>query len=226
MFKYVAHTFVFSDSLCVLHWLSTKKPLSVFVSNRLKEIMVLEGVHFRHISSEENPADLATRGKAPVELSSMWWKPDWLSKCEQWWPTSKTLAMDDNCQRLFKSVMKVSKVFYEAKLVAGEAPSGGSETRKDLSNIDRTGFLSLYKLLRVTGWVFRFISKLMKRHYNIGPITTLELEQAKLLWDKHVQLEHYSEVIHSTKKGDKTNLKHQLNLQLRLEWTLKMPWKA
>jgi len=70
----VAHTFLFTDSLCVLHWLVTKKPLSVFVTNRLREITALEGVCFRHIPSEENPADIATRGKAPTELPSMWWK--------------------------------------------------------------------------------------------------------------------------------------------------------
>ena len=93
----VAHTFLFTDSLCVFHWLVTKKPLSVFVTNRLREITALEGVCFRHIPSEENPADIATRGKAPIELSSMWWKgPSWLRKCEQQWPTSKTPAMDDN----------------------------------------------------------------------------------------------------------------------------------
>ena len=32
-------------------------------------------------------------------------------------------------------------------------------------------------------------------HGNSGLITTLEHEQAKLLWDKLVQLEHYHEVI-------------------------------
>ena len=212
MYRYVAHTFVFTDSLCVLYWLSTKKPLSLFVTNRLKEITALEGIHFRHIPSEENPADLATRGKAPVELSSMWWKgPNWLSKCEQHWPTEKTPAMDNNCQQLFESEMKTSRVLYEAKLLAGEAPS---REKTDLSDIDRTRFLSLNKLLRVTGWVLRFICRLKRKHCNTGPITTLECEQAKLLWDKQVQLEHYYEVIHSTKKGDKNNLKYQLNLQL------------
>ena len=148
----VTHTFVFTDSLCVLHWLSTKKPLSLFVTNRLKEIMTLERVCFRHVPSEENPADLATRGKAPTELSSMWWNgPSWLSKCEQQWPTSKTPIMDNSCQQLFESEMKGSKILYETKLVAGEAPSRESEVRKDLSDIDRTKFFSVYKLLRVTG---------------------------------------------------------------------------
>lgn len=111
----------------------------------------------------------------------MWWKgPSWLSKCEQYWPTSKTPEMDNNCQQLFKSEMKISKVLYEAKLVAGEA---ASRERMDLSDIDRTRFSALNKLLKVTGWVLRFISRLKKRCCNTGPITTLELEQAKLLWD-------------------------------------------
>ena len=61
---------LYTDSQCVLHWLQTKRPLSVFVTNRLKEIKSLEGTVFRYISTQENPADLATRGKAPSELNS------------------------------------------------------------------------------------------------------------------------------------------------------------
>jgi len=171
----VAHTFLFTDSLCVLHWLVTKKPLSVFVTNRLREITALEGVRFRHIPSEENPADIATRGKAPTELSLMWWKgPSWLRKREQQWPTSKTPVMDDNSQQLFETELKKLKVLYEAKLVTGEIPSRESEI--DLSDIDRTRFLSFYKLLRVTGQVLWFINRLKKRSCNTGSITTLEIE--------------------------------------------------
>ena len=102
----------YSAAIYLCHcWLVTKKPLSVFVTNRLREITALEGVCFRHIPLEENPADIATRGKAPTELSSMWWKgPSWLRKCEQQWPTSKTPAMDENSQQLFKTELKTSKV--------------------------------------------------------------------------------------------------------------------
>ena len=68
----VTRMVLFTDSLCVLHWLTSKKPLSSFVTNRVKEIISLKGVTFRHIPSEQNPADLATRGKSPSELSSLW----------------------------------------------------------------------------------------------------------------------------------------------------------
>ena len=78
----VTNTIVFTDSMCVLHWLQSKKPLSAFVTNRLKEIKSLKEVTFKHVSSEDNPADLATRGKSPRELtSSIWWMgPTWLKK--------------------------------------------------------------------------------------------------------------------------------------------------
>ena len=68
----VTRMVLFTDSLCVLHWLTSKKPLSSFVTSRVKEIISLKGVTFRYIPSEQNPADLATRGRSPSELSSLW----------------------------------------------------------------------------------------------------------------------------------------------------------
>ena len=41
------NTIVFTDSMCVLHWLQSRKPLSVFLTYRLKEIKSLEGATFR-----------------------------------------------------------------------------------------------------------------------------------------------------------------------------------
>lgn len=53
---------LWTDSQCVLHWIIAKKPLPVFVQNRVTEIRSMESVHFLYVSSQENPADLATRG--------------------------------------------------------------------------------------------------------------------------------------------------------------------
>ena len=85
------NTIVFTDSMCVLHWLQSQKPLSVFVTNRLKEIKSFEGATFKHVSSEDNPADVATRGKCPKELtSSNWWiGPTWLKYPVNQWPIFK-----------------------------------------------------------------------------------------------------------------------------------------
>jgi len=83
---------LFTDSLCVLCWLKTTKLLTVFVANRIKEIQSLKGVTFAHVTSTDNPADMATREKSPDELStSMWWKgPPWLAKSNQLWPKQRT----------------------------------------------------------------------------------------------------------------------------------------
>jgi len=66
---------LFTDSLCVLYWLRATKLLSAFVKNRIKEIKSLKGIAFAHVTLNDNPADMTTRGKSPVELSSsIWWK--------------------------------------------------------------------------------------------------------------------------------------------------------
>ena len=97
----------------------------MFVTNRLKEIKSLEGTVFRYISTQENPADLATRGKAPSELnSSIWWNgPPWLSKPESLcWPESKFPELDKDSEEAITEVTG-SKVLFEAKLVAGKDPT-------------------------------------------------------------------------------------------------------
>ena len=147
----VTRMVLFTDSLRVLHWLTSKKPLSSFVTNRVKEIISLEGVTFRHIPSEQNPADLATRGKSSSELSSLWWiGPYWLSQPEQQWPDSKIPALDSNLQQRFEGEIKGTKILFEVKLVAGEVPSKESQCIKNLCDISIKRFSSLHKLLRVT----------------------------------------------------------------------------
>lgn len=77
----ISERFLWTDSQCVLHWLKTKKPLSVFVDNRIKEIKQQQNMTFRYIISSHNPSDSATRGLTVSELnkSSLWWHgPSWL----------------------------------------------------------------------------------------------------------------------------------------------------
>ena len=71
---------LWTDSQCVLHWKQTAKPLPVFIANRIK---ASQGT-----CSEHNPADIATRGQSPSELStSIWYKgPQWLQQDKKHWP--------------------------------------------------------------------------------------------------------------------------------------------
>ena len=83
----VTSKILWTDSQCVLHWIRTAKPLPVFVTNRLNEIRSSQGICFRYVQSEDNPADIATRGKPATELSSFWWTGlQWLQRRKNDWP--------------------------------------------------------------------------------------------------------------------------------------------
>ena len=51
----ISERILWSDSQCVLHWLKTSKPLSVFVENRIREICMEKDITFRYIASNQNP---------------------------------------------------------------------------------------------------------------------------------------------------------------------------
>ena len=59
---------LWTDSQCVLYWLKSVKPLSVFVENRIKEISEKTNMSYHYINTNENPADLLTRGKTFSEI--------------------------------------------------------------------------------------------------------------------------------------------------------------
>ena len=64
----ISEKIMFSDSQCVLHWLKTKKPLSLFIENHVKEILNERDTTFCYIESAQNPADVATRGSSVSEI--------------------------------------------------------------------------------------------------------------------------------------------------------------
>ena len=69
-----------TDSACVLYWLRTNKPLSIFVENRVKEIKQEKDIVCHHVPTDQNPADIPTRGMNVIEISQskLWWNgPEW-----------------------------------------------------------------------------------------------------------------------------------------------------
>lgn len=79
------------DNTAVLDWLR-KPPITwkTFVANRVSEIQTtLPLVNWRYVSSEDNPADCATRGVESSELKDhhLWWTgPSWLMLEKSKWP--------------------------------------------------------------------------------------------------------------------------------------------
>lgn len=83
--------FKWSDSTIVLSWLR-KSPSNwkTFVANRVSKILQTVGCdNWSHVPSQENPADIATRGLYPTDLCNrnLWWHgPAWLKLSRNSWP--------------------------------------------------------------------------------------------------------------------------------------------
>ena len=78
------------DSTVALHWLSDHGEYRQFVANRVKKIQAHSATLWLHVPSEENPADLASRG-GNVSGEELWWKaPVWLGDPTRWPPNIVT----------------------------------------------------------------------------------------------------------------------------------------
>ena len=80
----------FSDSNDVLWWIrGLGRNFRAFVANRIGEIqLATEPAQWQYVPSQQNPADLCTRGVNPQELSqsSLWWNgPPWLLENRTTW---------------------------------------------------------------------------------------------------------------------------------------------
>ncbi|XP_075157917.1 uncharacterized protein LOC142231184 [Haematobia irritans] len=83
------------DSTITLAWLDkTPHHWKTFVANKISEILENVGnVTWKHVPTNENPADVGTRGCTAAELRSntLWWSgPKWLVKSQEFWPKSST----------------------------------------------------------------------------------------------------------------------------------------
>ncbi|XP_050493066.1 uncharacterized protein LOC126874753 [Bombus huntii] len=88
----ITRTIYWSDSTIVLHWLNTSPhTLKTFVANRVSEIQTKTNIRdWRHVPTNDNPADLVSRGQTPEEfLRPTIWQhgPAWLYQPENYWPT-------------------------------------------------------------------------------------------------------------------------------------------
>lgn len=71
----VSRKVLWTDIQCALWWLPSNKTLSTFVRNRVAAIKKLPNVEYRYVCSQDNPADIASRGKFTNDLceSKLWW---------------------------------------------------------------------------------------------------------------------------------------------------------
>ena len=91
-----APTYMWTDNTTVLSWILDTDPgrWPVFVANRVAEIQrTIKILSWQHVSTDDNPAGLASRGRPPkiLAIDHLWWHgPPWLSQEKSKWPLQET----------------------------------------------------------------------------------------------------------------------------------------
>lgn len=155
------------------------------MQNRVVEIRKLKNPDvWQHVPSEQNPADLASRGCKTSQLKreTKWWEgPSFLKEKPECWPRQKGFG-GRNFESNEVSEIKKNKI----TTIAVEANIGGLD-----QVIPPDKYSDLNKLLRVTGYVLKFIVTIRGRR-QVSQGSTIELppeevKEAENLWVRHVQ---------------------------------------
>ena len=161
------------DSSVALHWIKGAGEYKQFVGNRVRKIREKEAVVWRHVPTQENPADLASRGGPVNEENVLWWEgPKWLKDPESWPPDIVTTATTES-----NAEVKATKELFALAV----------EQEDELDNL--LAKLTYWRTLRVCAWMMRFIrnARTAKPNRAGGPLTTEEIEEQKHLWLLRVQ---------------------------------------
>lgn len=149
-----------TDSTVVLAWLSSHPSRwSTFIGNRTSDILSkLDNTQWSHVQSAQNPADVASRGCTPMELSEnkLWLQgPSWLKESEISYQRPK------------------SSTDLEQRKIKVHVVAGGDESPSDLW----TKYSTLQRLVRVVAYCRRFL-KYKKGHKFEPYLTSQELSEA------------------------------------------------
>jgi len=134
---------LWTDSMVVLSWLnSDSSRLKTYVSNRVTQIIeVSNPSQWRHVKTNDNPADIISRGVRAQELSTstIWWHgPFWLSESTDCWVSTPI-------QPILEAELPEQRPLRLALLVTSPI--------KDLVN----SYSSWPRLVRAVGWILKFI---------------------------------------------------------------------
>lgn len=163
------------DSLVVLHWLKGGGQYKQFVANRVRKMQSHPEVSWHHVPTEENPADLGSRGGQVTDCKPWWSGPVWLSNKDAWPPDIVTRASPET-----QAEAKATKELF----------ARAEATNDPLDEI--LAKFTLTKAMRVSAWVARFARniRLPKQERDSGPLTTQEMRDQHTTWTKRAQANH------------------------------------
>ncbi|GFW20518.1 uncharacterized protein TNCV_4547851 [Trichonephila clavipes] len=173
--------------MIVSSWLQ-KEPmdLKTFVQNRIAKIQDLFPRQWRHVPSNQIPADLISRGVDPDKLlnQELWWNgPEFLSGSDY---SNKTLKISEN-NDAYNSELKNSvrgKLGKEV-LVLNICVN---EFMNNLCNISN----NYLTILRILSYIFRFVNNARRKVKGNGPLEADELDKAEIFLIKCVQSQEFS----------------------------------
>lgn len=206
----IVATYFWTDSSIVYYWIH-KDPgsLKPFVTHRVTTILQLSSPSsWRHVSGDQNPADMLSRGVATAQLtdSPLWWHgPSWLLSPSQKWAKSPipvlTLEEQESTSNESNSKQMVGLARTPKATGIGIIENGKFQTILDRNS-------TLGSSLRVTAFVLRFIQKIRDRAANpnryqaqlsapldmlkIPAITAKELDDALFYWVNISQRQYFS----------------------------------
>ncbi|XP_049886484.1 uncharacterized protein LOC126380961 [Pectinophora gossypiella] len=169
-----------TDSMVVLGWLQGEiGRWKTFVANRVTEIKDVMPSHcWRHVKSEDNAADCASRGLLPSQVlkHDLWWEgPKWL----------KTINMEHQPTMTYEPVTDEEK---KPKVFTINSNSQPTLVESLLNNHSSVG-----KVTRILSWVLRFIHNLRnKNNKTTSNLNVNEIRNAQYFIIRAVQHKHFN----------------------------------
>ena len=170
----VQSTHCWLDSTVALYWINGQGEYRQFVANQVKKIQEHKRIEWHHVPTNENPADLGSRGRTVV--NNELWKhgPAWLSDKTKWPPEviiEPSAEADEEIKSTRKSFMTSSQTTVNDcfdKLLESN---------------------SLRKTLRICACIQRFAqnSRPMTYDRKSGPLNTEEIRAIDHWWIQRVQ---------------------------------------
>ncbi|GFW76139.1 integrase catalytic domain-containing protein [Trichonephila clavipes] len=167
----ITAVYFWSDSTIVISWIHREsRELKTFVANRVSKIHQLSSRdQWHHIASEQNPADVLSRGLLPEELrddSLRWHGPELLQSTYSTTVISEPTQRDD-----FDCELRVSERTLETSLLNSKNFDFFNHLM-DLSN-------NYFKIIHIVSYIYRFIENCRSKVKKRGPLTTSEVNDAE-----------------------------------------------
>ncbi|CAG5003707.1 unnamed protein product [Parnassius apollo] len=179
-----------TDSMIVMGWLQGgPSRWTTFVANRVTQItVIMPSGCWRHVKSEYNPADCASRGLTPLQLANhhLWWGPIWLK--------DNDLPLQDQ----FHTTVEEKKV-KQVCVSQRSMPLIGELLNKHSC---------MARVTRILSWILRFINNArdVNNAMRSSYLATSDLQNAHNAIIKAIQTNHFADDIAQLNKHHKVRI--------------------